>query len=317
MTKKIRPINWNKAPENERTIWAKLTENFWLPEKVPLSNDIKSWGTLSEEEKLVTKKVFTGLTQLDTIQGTIGAVELLKDAANPFQEAIYANMAFMEHVHAKSYSSIFSTLCSTEEIDDIFEWAENDEMLQAKAELIQKYYEDPDPLKKKIASTALEGAMFYSGFYLPLYWSSKAKLTNTADLIRLIIRDEAVHAYMIGLWYQEALTELSTEEKDEYKAFAFDLFQDVYELEAMYTENLYDPLGLTEKVKTFVRFNINKALSNLGYEAMFPSNTTQVEALILSALSPNSDENHDFFSGSGASYIIGKKIETDDDDWDF
>ena len=40
-------------------------------------------------------------------------------------------------------------------------------------------------------------------------------------------------------------------------------------------------------------------------------------AAILAALSPNADENHDFFSGSGSSYVMGKAEETDDDDWDF
>lgn len=29
------------------------------------------------------------------------------------------------------------------------------------------------------------------------------------------------------------------------------------------------------------------------------------------------DENHDFFSGSGSSYVIGKAEATEDDDWDF
>lgn len=56
---------------------------------------------------------------------------------------------------------------------------------------------------------------------------------------------------------------------------------------------------------------------NLGYEAMFPSDVTNVNPAILSALSPNADENHDFFSGSGSSYVIGKAVETEDEDWDF
>lgn len=30
-----------------------------------------------------------------------------------------------------------------------------------------------------------------------------------------------------------------------------------------------------------------------------------------------SDENHDFFSGSGSSYVIGKAVVTEDADWDF
>ncbi len=42
-----------------------------------------------------------------------------------------------------------------------------------------------------------------------------------------------------------------------------------------------------------------------------------VNPAILSALSPNTDENHDFFSGSGSSYDIGKAVATEDEDWDF
>jgi ribonucleoside-diphosphate reductase beta chain len=56
---------------------------------------------------------------------------------------------------------------------------------------VLEYYRADEPLKKKIASVFLESFLFYSGFWLPMYWSSRGKLTNTADLIRLIIRDEA------------------------------------------------------------------------------------------------------------------------------
>ena len=67
-----------------------------------------------------------------------------------------------------------------------------------------------------------------------------------------------------------------------------------------YTQDLYDEVGLTEDVKKFLRYNANKALMNLGYEALFPRDETDVNPAILSALSPNADENHDFFSGSGS-----------------
>ncbi len=56
---------------------------------------------------------------------------------------------------------------------------------------------------------------------------------------------------------------------------------------------------------------------NLGYEALFPDEITNVSPAILSSLSPDANENHDFFSGSGSSYVIGKTINTEDDDWDF
>lgn len=313
----MKAVNWNDVPEFENGVWKKLTDNFWLPEKVPLSNDLKSWSLMSEEEHGVTKKVFGGLTLLDTLQGTAGAVSLLRDSTCPYQDAILCNMAFMEQVHAKSYSSIFATLCSSKETDEIFEWVGSNKNLQLKANLIEKYYDGTDPHKKKIASTMLEGVLFYSGFFWPLYLSSNSKLTNTADLIRLIIRDEAIHAYMIGKWYQDGIKDLPEYQKEEYKTFTYELLTDLYVNEMEYTQELYDPVGLTESVKTFVRYNANKALQNLGYEPMFSTDQTQVEAAIISALSPNSGENHDFFSGSGSSYVIGKAVDTEDDDWAF
>ena len=132
--KPVKAINWNSVPDDkDLEVWDRLTGNFWLPEKIPVSNDIPSWNTLNDEEKQATMRVFTGLTLLDTIQGT----------------------------------------------------------------------------------------------------------------------------------------------------------------------------------------NANKALNNLGYEGLFPVDETKVSPAILASLSPNADENHDFFSGSGSSYVIGRAEDTQDDDWDF
>ncbi|QXT63470.1 class 1b ribonucleoside-diphosphate reductase subunit beta [Tessaracoccus palaemonis] len=315
---RVQAINWNRIDDDkDLEVWNRLTGNFWLPEKVPLSNDIQSWNTLTPEEQTLTMRVFTGLTLLDTIQGTVGAVSLIPDALTPHEEAVYTNIAFMESVHAKSYSSIFSTLCSTAEIDDAFRWSIENENLQRKASIVMEYYRGDEPLKRKVASTLLESFLFYSGFYLPMHWSSRAKLTNTADLIRLIIRDEAVHGYYIGYKYQRGLETLGQAEREELKDYTFSLLYDLYDNEVAYTQDLYDGVGLTEDVKKFLHYNANKALMNLGYEAMFPATVTDVSPAILSALSPSADENHDFFSGSGSSYVIGKAVATEDEDWDF
>lgn len=317
-TKIPRAINWNRLEDDkDLEVWNRLTVNFWLPEKVPLSNDIQSWATLTDHEKQLTIRVFTGLTLLDTIQNTVGAPALMPDAVTPHEEAVLTNIAFMEAVHARSYSSIFSTLCSTKEIDEAFRWSEENPHLQAKAEaILNTYAPGNDPLKRKIASVFLESFLFYSGFYLPMYWSSRAKLTNTADLIRLIIRDEAVHGYYIGYKFQRGYEKLSDDEQQELKDCAFSLMFELYDIENQYTEELYDEIGLTEDVKVFLHYNANKALQNLGFEALFPPEVAEVNPAILAALSPDS-ENHDFFSGSGSSYVIGKAVATEDEDWDF
>lgn len=316
------PINWNEIKDpKDVEVWNKLVQQFWLPERIPLSNDLRSWANMSSEEKSVTMEVFTGLTRLDTIQGFFGATSLMRDARTPHEGAVLTNIAFMEEVHAKSYSSIFSTLASSEEIADSFRWGRENEYINKKISMVMERYNGDDPLKKKIASTLLESFLFYSGFFWPLYLSSRAKLTNTADLIRLIIADEAVHGYYIGYKYQQAVNELNEDQKAEYKMFTYDLLQDLYENEVSYTRSIYEKIStndvnMTDKVLTFLRYNANKALDNLGYEPLFPSSTTQVDATILSALSPNGGENHDFFSGSGSSYTIAITEDTDDEDWE-
>ena len=316
--KTIPAINWNKIEdEKDLEVWNRLTGNFWLPEKVPLSNDVSSWASLTPAEQQLTIRVFTGLTLLDTMQNFVGAISLLPDAITPHEEAVLTNIAFMEAVHARSYSSIFSTLCLTKDVDEAYRWSEENAFLQKKAALVLDYYNGNDALKRKIASVFLESFLFYSGFYLPMYWSSRAKLTNTADLIRLIIRDEAVHGYYIGYKFQIGFNKLPQSEQNEMKDFTYTLLMELYDIETKYTEQLYDGVGLSEEVKVFLHYNANKALMNLGFEPLFPPDICKVNPAILSALSPNADENHDFFSGSGSSYVIGKAVATEDSDWDF
>lgn len=315
---RVAAINWNEIEDDiDLQVWNRLTSNFWLPEKMPLSNDIPSWNNLTEDEKTLTIRVFTGLTLLDTVQNIVGAPELIKDAVTPHEAAVLSNISFMEAVHAKSYSSIFSTLCTTDDIKEAYRWSSENEYLCKKEDIILKYYREEDPLKKKVASVILESFLFYSGFYLPMYWSSRSRLTNTADVIRLIIRDEAVHGYYIGYKFQQAYEKLNEIEKAEIRSFTYDLLFELYDNEIPYTEDLYFKAGLAEDVKAFLHYNANKALMNLGFEAMFPPEICEVNPAIMAALSPDSNENHDFFSGSGSSYVIGKVVNTEDEDWEF
>ena len=62
-------INWNEIEDAiDKSTWEKLTEQFWLDTRIPLSNDLDDWRKLSAEEKDLVGKVFGGLTLLDTMQ---------------------------------------------------------------------------------------------------------------------------------------------------------------------------------------------------------------------------------------------------------
>lgn len=74
--------------------------------------------------------------------------------------------------------------------------------LQRKAQIIQQHYRGDDPLKRKSPVCFLNLFVLFR-FLAADVFSSRGKLTNTADLIHLIIRDEAVHGYYIGYKYQK------------------------------------------------------------------------------------------------------------------
>lgn len=309
-------INWNAIEDAiDKATWEKLTEQFWLDTRIPLSNDLDDWRTLSAPEKKVVDHVFGGLTLLDTLQSQDGIDQLRKDIRTPQEMAVFNNIQFMESVHAKSYSSIFSTLCSADEIDEIFDWTNHNEFLQKKAEKVNEIYQNGTPLEKKVASVFLETFLFYSGFYTPLYYLGNNKLANVAEIIKLIIRDESVHGTYIGYKFQIGFKELSEDEQATFTDWMYNLLYDLYDNEERYTEDLYDEVGWTDEVKTFLRYNANKALMNLGQNPLFPDTADDVNPIVMNGLSTGT-ANHDFFSQVGNGYLLGHVAAMNDQDYD-
>lgn len=311
------PINWNNLEDFiDKETYEKLTSQFWLATRMPVSKDKSDWKSLSGEERKLVEKVFAGLTMLDTLQSEGGIEELKKDVRTQHEVAVLNNIQFMESEHARSYSTIFSTLNTPKEIEDIFTWAKNNKYLQKKAEIIDDVYRNGTPLQKKIASVFLESGLFYSGFYTPLYYLGNSKLTNVAEVIRLIIRDEAVHGTYIGYKFKLAYKKLSEFEKTEVRDWAYNLLYELYENEVKYTQDLYDSVGWTEDVKTFVRYNFNKALMNLGLPTLFPDKQEDVNPIVINGLSTGT-ANHDFFSQVGNGYLMSEVETMHDSDYNY
>lgn len=293
-----------------------MTEQFWLDTRIPLSNDLADWREFSAADKDVVAKVFGGLTLLDTLQSQDGIAALKKDIRTQQEEAVFNNIEFMESVHAKSYSSIFSTLNTPKEIAEIFAWTDSNEILQYKAQKINDIYQNGTPLQKKVASVFLETFLFYSGFYTSLYWLGHNKLANVAEIIKLILRDESVHGTYIGYKFQLGFNELSEEEQEEFKGWMYELLYDLYENEEKYTHLLYDQVGWSDDVLVFLRYNANKALMNLGMDPLFPDTAEDVNPVVMNGIS-TSTSNHDFFSQVGNGYLLGNVEAMQDSDYEF
>src|SRR5690606_1125199 len=98
------------------------------------------------------------------------------------------------------------------------------------------------------------------------------------------------------------------------KEWVYDLLDELYQNEILYTADLYDPMGITEEVRVFLRYNANRALQNLGLDALFPHENPN--PIILNQIS-NVSTTHDFFSGAGNGYSAAEVEELEEEKWDF
>ncbi|MCA1027066.1 class 1b ribonucleoside-diphosphate reductase subunit beta [Cytobacillus kochii] len=310
-------INWNAIEDMvDKLTYEKLTSQFWLVTRMPVSKDIADWSKLPKKEKRLVERVFGGLAKLDTLQSEEGLESLKKSVKTKHELAVYNNIQFMESEHARAYSSIFSTLNTAQEIREIFNWTDNNEFLLKKVEIINDIYLNGSPLQRKVASVFLESFLFYSGFYTPLYYLGNSKLINVAEVIKLILRDESVHGTYIGYKFQQGFKELTEDEQSNIKNWAYELLYKLYENEVKYTELLYDELGWTEDVKVFLRYNGNKALMNLGFSPLFSDTADDVNPIVINGLSTGTT-NHDFFSSVGNGYLLSEVEDMKDEDYSY
>jgi len=316
----MKAVNWNRPDDDfTLTFWQQNVMQFWTDEEIPLSDDKMDWMDMGDAERTVYKNVLGGLTLLDTLQGGVGMPKILEHVEGLQRKAVLGFMSMMEQIHAKSYSSIFTTLASTEEIDAIFKWVEENEQLQKKANLISSWYTNitgPKELYKAMAASVfLESYLFYSGFFYPLYLAGQGKMTSSGEIIDLILRDESIHGLYVGVLAQELYAQFSAEEQKQLKDEVFELLQVLYENETVYTNQMYSAIGLEEDVNAYVRYNANKALMNLGFDPHFPEEP--INPIVFNGISTHTKQ-HDFFSKKGNGYVRTIHIEPlNDDDFVF
>ena len=131
-------------------------------------------------------------------------------------------------------------------------------------------------------------------------------MTTSGEIIRKILLDESIHGVFTGLDAQSLRNELSESEKQKADQEMYKLLNELYDNEVSYTHLLYDDIGLAEDVLNYVRYNGNKALSNLGFEPYFEER--EFNPIIENALD-TSTKNHDFFSVKGDGYTLALNVE--------
>ena len=321
MKKQYQAVNWN-APDHQfyDELYLKQTEQFWLPEEIPVSEDKSTWETLDPKVKQAYERILAGLTLLDTEQST-GIQKIAEKSSNLFVKSILALFAGFESIHARSYSTIFQTLCTTERIDELFLWVEETKLLQQKVDHIMKTYytieNDESLFMSMVGCLCLEGICFYSGFFLPLWLAGQGQMVNSGEIINLILRDEKLHTVGVGFFSQELFQTFDKVKQEELKAKTYSMIQEIYDIECEYSNLLYQEVGMLEEVKVYIQYNVNYALQCLNFEPLFQTTEQDINPIVMNGISTET-KNHDFFSTKGNGYIKTTKVEAlQDSDFEF
>ena len=295
--------------------------NFWIPEEINLSADVKDYPRLLPAERTAYDKILSFLVFLDSIQ----------TANLPHRgEYITANevnlclsiQTFQECVHSQSYSYMLDSICSpTERNAILYQWKDDEHLLRRNTFIgncYNEFQEHKDPttlLKVMMANFILEGIYFYSGFMFFYNLSRNGKMPGSAQEIRYINRDENTHLWL----FRNIILELQKEEPQLFTS------ETIAELKEMLMEGVRQEIewghycignnipGLTrDMVSDYIRYLGNLRWTSLGYEPLYPEHTAEPESMAwVSQYSNANMVKTDFFEAKSTAYAKSTALVDD------
>ena len=115
--------------------------NFWIPEEINLSQDVKDYPGLSRPERTAYDKILSFLVFLDSLQSANLPNISAYVTANEVNLCL-SIQAFQECVHSQSYSYMLDTICSPVERNNIlYQWKTDEHLLRRNTFIGDRYNE--------------------------------------------------------------------------------------------------------------------------------------------------------------------------------
>lgn len=284
--------------------------NFWIPEEINLSQDLKDYQKLNNEERNAYDKILSFLIFLDSIQ-TANLANI-----NNYITASEVNLcltiqAYQEAVHSQSYSYMLDTICSPEKRNEILYQWKNDKVLLERnkfiGDLYNNFLEDPtgeNLIKTVMANYILEGIYFYSGFMFFYNLERNGKMPGSAQEIRYINRDENTHLWL----FRNIIKELKQEESE---LFTEELVSELRDMMKTGVENeiawghyvIGDSIqGINKKlIEDYIKYLGNLRLKAIGMEPLYDGYKENPAAWV-DVLSDANSVKTDFFEAKSTAY---------------
>ena len=184
-------------PIEHNDIWEFYKQHqaaFWTAEEVDLTNDIRDWNNLTDNEQYFVKNILSFFAASDGIVNENLAENFLKEVQYPEAKFFYGFQLMMENIHSLMYSLLIDTYISNEEEKQLcFTALDNLPAVQKKAKWALDWIENSTFAERLIAFAAVEG-IFFSGSFCSIFWlKSRGIMQGLSNANSLIFKDENLH----------------------------------------------------------------------------------------------------------------------------
>jgi ribonucleoside-diphosphate reductase beta chain len=186
----IFPIQHNDIWEYYKMHQAAL----WTAEEVDLTNDIRDWNNLSENEQYFVKNILSFFAASDGIVNENLAENFYREVQYPEAKFFYGFQLMMENIHSLMYSLLIDTYISNEDEKNLcFTALDNLPAVQKKAKWALDWIEKSSFQERLVAFAAVEG-IFFSGSFCSIFWlKSRGIMQGLCNANSLIFKDENLH----------------------------------------------------------------------------------------------------------------------------
>ena len=246
----------------------------WLPQEVPLLEDVKDWkNNITEAEKYFLTNIFRFFTQADVDVAGGYVKNYLPYFPQPELRMMLCSFAAREAIHIQAYSHLIETLGMPESTyNEFFQYEE----MKEKHEYFKKFHDqDEKNVAQQIAafSAFTEGMQLFSSFVMLLNFARNGKMKGMGQIIAWSIADETLHAESMIKLFREFVTENKHIWKDELKSEIYTIATKMVELEDKFVDLAFamgDMERLTkDEVKQYIRYIADRRLIMLGLKGIF------------------------------------------------
>jgi len=174
--------------------WLTQQQVHWLPEEVPLAEDVRDWAKkLNEPEKNLLTQIFRFFTQSDIEVNNCYMKHYTKVFMPTEVQMMLAAFSNMETIHIAAYSHLLDTIGMPEsEYSAFLQYKE----MKDKFDYMQQF--NSDDLRSTALTLAVfgaftEGLQLFASFAMLLNFPRFNKMKGMGQIITWSVRDESLH----------------------------------------------------------------------------------------------------------------------------